>query len=183
MNLQATINIFLIAVNMFINAVFPSKCMKVVIVTGTPGTGKTSYAKKFAKQHSYLYVDVNAVIKSNNLREKYDRKRKCYAVDTDKLCKVLIRMIETEKQKKSAKTGMVIDSHLSHYLPKSYVDLCIVTKCDLCELKKRLEKRGYHKSKVRENLESEIFEVCLIEAQDNGHRIKIIHTDSKTCKK
>ena len=32
------------------------------------------------------------------------------------------------------KNGIVIDSHLSHYLSKKFVDLCIVTKCNLTNI-------------------------------------------------
>jgi adenylate kinase len=54
--------------------------------------------------------------------------------------------------------------------------LCIVTKCNLKELEKRLKKRGYNKAKIRENLDCEIFDVCLNEAMKKGHKIKIFDT-------
>ena len=146
--------------------------MKVILVSGTPGTGKTTYAGKLAKKKGYLYVDVNKVIASNKLSEGYDKKRKTKIIDTAKLNKVLIKLINEEKKKKTK--GLVIDSHLSHYLPKRYADLCVITKCSLKTLKKRLVKRGYDKDKVRENLDVEIFDVCRIEALERGHKIKII---------
>jgi adenylate kinase len=61
-------------------------------------------------------------------------------------------------------------------LPSKYVDLCYVTKCDLKTLKKRLEKRRYSKEKIRENLDAEILDVCLIEALENKHKVKVINT-------
>ena len=62
---------------------------------------------------------------------------------------------------KKTKNDIIIDSHLSHYLPRKYVDLCIVTKCDIKVLKNRLKNKKYSKSKVRENLDAEIFDICL----------------------
>ncbi|MBW2981137.1 AAA family ATPase [Candidatus Woesearchaeota archaeon] len=145
--------------------------MKTIIVTGTPGTGKTTLAKKLNKKLGYDYIDVKEIIKEDKLKEGYDRKKKCYIVDIKKLNKVLVETI-----KKAAKS-IIIDSHLSHYLPKKYVDLCIVTKCNLKELKKRLEKnKKYSKSKVRENLDCEIFDVCLNEAKEAGHKVIVIDT-------
>ena len=44
------------------------------------------------------------------------------------------------------------------------------------DLKKRLEKRGYSKQKIRENMDAEIFDVCLNEAKEEGHKIKIVRT-------
>ena len=145
--------------------------MKTIIVTGTPGTGKTTLAKKLSKKLKYAYIDVNNVIKENKLKEGYDRKKKCYVVDTKKLTKALNSII------KEATNDIIIDSHLSHYLPKKHVDLCIVTKCNLKKLKTRLEKkRNYPSSKVRENLDCEIFDVCLNEARESGHKVIVIDT-------
>ncbi len=141
----------------------------IIIVTGTPATGKTKVAKEIAKRLEYKYIDVNSIIKENKLTEDYDNKLKSKIVDINKLKKILMKI----------KGNAVIDSHLSHYLPKKFVDLCIVTKCDLKVLKKRLEKRGYNKEKIRENLNAEIFDVCLIEASEKKHKIMIIDTSKK----
>jgi len=145
--------------------------MKAIIVTGTPGTGKTTIAKQIAKEFSLEYVDVSKFIEKEGLKESYDSERKCMVVDTGKLSKVLIKLINKSEKK------LVIDSHLSHYLPKKHVKLCVVTKCGLKELKKRLKKRGYDEKKLRENLDSEIFDICLVEAKEAGHEIFVFQTD------
>jgi len=147
--------------------------MKVMIVTGTPGTGKTTVAKKLAKKYKAEYIDVNVIIKDNGLRESYDKKRKSYVVDINKLNKVLAKIITIARKHKKS---LIIDSHLSHYLPPKYVDCCYVTKTSLKTLKKRLQKRGYSKQKVAENMQCEIFDICLMEAQEAGHKVKIITT-------
>jgi len=72
--------------------------------------------------------------------------------------------------------GIIIDSHLSHYLPNKYVDLCIVLKCDLRQLKNRLKEKKYSKEKIRENLNAEIFDVCLNEAKEFKHKLIIVDT-------
>ena len=95
--------------------------MKVIIVSGSVGTGKTTIAKKIAKEKNYKYVDINNLIIKNKLHQGYDKKLKTRLVDTKILNKFLINLIEN-----SAGKGMVIDSHLSHYLPEKYVDLCII---------------------------------------------------------
>ena len=148
--------------------------MKAIIITGTPGTGKTVLAKDLAEKLSYSCVDVNKIIAKYHISEGYDEKRKTKIIDTKKLSKSLIK--EISSLKKTKVEGIIIDSHLSHYLPKKYADLCIVTKCDLKTLKKRLKKKKYHKDKIRENLDAEIFDVCLEEAKQGGHKITIIDT-------
>lgn len=148
--------------------------MKVIVVSGTPGTGKTEVAKALAKELNYEYVDVNKIIAENKLSEGYDDKRKCEIIDTKKLSEFIVKSI-IKKSKKS----LVIDSHLSHFLPSKNVDFCIITKCDLKTLEKRLKKKNYNKEKIRENLDSEVFDVCLEEAKERKHRILVVDTSKK----
>ena len=145
----------------------------IIIVTGTPGTGKTSIAKALAKKLKIPYLDVNTIIQEHKLKEEYDPKRQTYIVDEKKLSKILIKSIKKHKD-------LVIDSHLSHFISKKHVDICIVTKTDLKVLKKRLEKRKYSKNKVKENLDAEIFEICHTEAQEQGHHILLVDTSKKS---
>ena len=144
--------------------------MKIICVTGTPGTGKTTLSKKLAKIMNLYYLDVNKIISKYKLSERYDRKRKTKVIDTDKLNKKLILEIKNLKYNEKY-SGIIIDSHLSHYLPRKYVDFCIVTKCDIKELNKRLKKKKFHQSKIEENLEAEIFDVCLNEAKERKHNV------------
>ena len=148
----------------------------IIIITGTPGTGKTSLAKTLAKKLKIKYLNVNKVIQEYKLREKYERKRQTYIVNEKKLSKILVRLIKEYKD-------LIIDSHLSHFIPKKHVDICIVTKTDLKVLKKRLEKRKYSKAKVKENLDAEIFEICHTEAQDQGHNIILVDTTKNSINK
>ena len=144
--------------------------VKTIIVTGTPGTGKTTLSKELAKALSYSYVDINQIIKKYNLSEGFDKEKQCDIVDTKKLSRALVRTI------KCATKNLVIDGHLSYCIPLEWVDLCIVARCGLKELKKRLEGKGYDESKIRENMDAEIMDVCLVEAKENGHKVLEVNT-------
>lgn len=150
--------------------------MVVVIVTGTPGTGKTLLAKELAKK-GFEYVDANKVIEENKLVESFDKKRDTNVVDEKKLSDAFVKLIKSSKA-----ANIVIDSHMSHCIPAKYVDVCIVTKCGLKVLKKRLEKKGYSKEKVRENLDAEILDICLNEADEAGHKLLIVDTTKRSPK-
>tara|TARA_Y100000034_G_scaffold130846_1_gene190317 strand:+ start:3161 stop:3595 length:435 start_codon:yes stop_codon:yes gene_type:complete len=141
----------------------------VIIVSGTPCTGKTTIAKKIAKRNKLAYIDVNQIIKDNKLYSYYNKKDKSYVVDVKKLNRFLIKLIKEEKR-------IVLDSHLTHYLPAKYVDECIITKCNLKVLNKRLKKRKYSKEKIKVNMDCEIFDVCLVEAFENKHKVRIVDT-------
>ena len=43
-------------------------------------------------------------------------------------------------------------------------------------IKRRLEKRKYNKEKIRENIDCEIFDVCLTDALENKHKVIVIDT-------
>ena len=141
----------------------------IICVTGTPGTGKTTVAKILQKMLDFEYIDVMKLIKKNKLYDYFDTKTKSYIVDVDKVVPALTKELKSVK-------NAIVDSHLSHYLPKKCVDLCIVTKCELKELKKRLQKRKYSPEKVRENLDAEIFGVCLYEAKEKNLNTFVLYT-------
>lgn len=146
--------------------------MKVICVTGTPGTGKTAIAKKLSEKYGFYCLDVNRVIAKNKLAESYDKKRKAKVIDIQKLNKFLIHHLEANKKLK----GIIIDSHLSHYFPKKYANLAVVAKCSIKELSKRLKKRKYSQAKIKENLQAEIFDICYNEALERGHKIIVLDT-------
>ena len=152
----------------------PNKPNKVIIVTGTPGTGKSFLAKKLSLLIGYGYIDVNKLVKVQRLYDSYNPLMDTFIVNTNKLSTYLIAIIS------SAKKGLIIDSHLSHFLPRNYVNLCIVCKCNLKTLKRRLDSRNYSLSKIRENLDSEIFDVCYNEAKEIHKEIIVADCSTKS---
>ena len=150
---------------------------KALIVTGSVGSGKTIIAKELAKKINYKFIDLNGLIKQNKLQGKYIKKLDTYEVDINKLNKFLDKLI------KESKENLIIDSHMSHYLRPETVGLCVVCKCELKELKRRLEARGYSKEKIRINLDAEIFDVCLVEATERKHHILIVDTTKESADK
>lgn len=144
--------------------------MKAILVTGTPATGKTLLAKALAARLGCRHIKVKDIIKEHDLEESYDRTRHCSIVDEEDLRGVLEKIIEDSSE------CLVIDSHMSHFVGKDKASICIVTKCDLKELKRRMEARGYPEDKIKDNLECEIMQVCESEAFDQGHNIVIVNT-------
>jgi len=148
----------------------------ILTCTGTPGTGKTELCKELAKQLKVKYVDVNKIIDKYKLAESYDAARETMVVDERKLAKALVALIRKG-------TSMIIDSHMAHEIPAKHVDWCIVTKCDPCVLRKRLERKGYPKEKVQENLDAEILDICRSEAEQKGHKTIVVDTTRQNAKR
>ena len=137
---------------------------KVIIITGTPGSGKSMLASLLARKFAFERIDLHRHY--GQVSVGYDAKKQCFMVDIKKLVKLV------QEKLKVSKNGIVIDSHIAHLIPKKLVSLCVVLVCsDLKLLQRRLRRRGYSKAKVRENLDAEIFQVCLLEAKARGHRI------------
>ncbi len=145
----------------------------IIVVTGSPATGKSTLAKQLAEELGFEHIDLNRVIEERGWHEGRDEKRDTLVVDETTLTRRVKALVKPKKD-------YIIDSHLSHFISSKIVDVCIVCTCELKELKKRLEKRGYAAEKVRENLDAEIFETCRLEAEENGHKIIIVDTSKET---
>ncbi len=144
-----------------------------ILLTGSVGTGKSALAANLAKKLGYTHICVSRLLKKHKeLVSGYDKKRKASIVDTGRLVKFLLKILKNNK-------NIIIDSHLSHHIPSKYVDLCIVAKCDIKVLSKRLGRRGYNKDKIIENVQAEIFDVCLEEAKNMKHNIMVVDTTRK----
>jgi adenylate kinase len=166
----------------------------IITISGTPGVGKTFIAKKIAKSSKgrLEYFDLNRYIKTNKLYDSYDKKDKTFDVDIELLKKDINPTLKKNRSKdksmdsmvtKSVKAevfmkkipkdaeGIIVDSHLSHYLESDY---CIIVRTDLKKLYKRLKGRKYSKSKIHDNIEAEIFEACLDEARKMKRKVIVV---------
>lgn len=56
-----------------------------IVITGTPGVGKTSHCELLAKNTGLKHLSVNQIIKDRNCHEGWDDKLQSYIVDEDKV--------------------------------------------------------------------------------------------------
>lgn len=131
-----------------------------ILITGTPGVGKSILAAKLSKKLDCLPVDVSTLVKSKRLYTKVDRKRRTVIADKRRLKSAIGKIIRENKNK-----HLVISTHyLGDYLPTRQVKSCFVLRLNPEKLRQRLVSRGWLRSKIRENVEAELIGVCLYEA-------------------
>ncbi|KAK5109428.1 hypothetical protein LTR62_006987 [Meristemomyces frigidus] len=131
-----------------------------IIITGTPGVGKTTHCQQLATATRLHHLDINEVVKKHNIGESStdpdDPNTKI--VDEDRL----LDCIENDLEE----GGQIIDWHACDLFPPSLIDLVCVVRCDNKLLYDRLKKRGYSGKKLEENMDCEIMEVLLQEARE-----------------
>lgn len=139
----------------------PSRAKPNILITGTPGTGKSSLAERVASAVSFSQYDVSAVAKEEKLCAEYDEELDTYVIDEDM---VLDHM---EERLGAAGGGYVVDYHSCDLFPERWFDLVVVLTCDNSELHDRLKARGYGEKKIAKNVECEIFQTIVEEARES----------------
>ncbi|KAL3445168.1 AAA domain-containing protein [Aspergillus insuetus] len=130
-----------------------------IIITGTPGVGKTVHCEQLAQDTGLRHLSINQIAKDRGCYDTYDEELKTWVVDEDKL----LDAIEDEV----LQGGFLIDWHACDLFPKSWIDLVVVLRCPSTSVHyDRLSSRGYHETKLQENLDAEIFAVLLEEARE-----------------
>ena len=135
------------------------KFRKVILVTGTPGVGKTTISQKLASELDALYIDIKELVKKEKLIASIDETRRTIIADTEKVSKRVQKILE------SSEGNSIIEGHYAvDVLPEKEVNTVFVLRRDPAELMDVLEKRGFKGKKLWENLAAEILDVCLLDA-------------------
>jgi adenylate kinase len=133
---------------------------QVILITGTPAVGKTTTAKALAAKLQAEYINLTDFAKTHNLTLGEDKERCTVVIDEEKMQQKLGEIIDA-----SQNSNIIIDGHYAAAVtPKDHVANVFVLRRNPKELKTFMEKRGYSGSKMWENLQAEIIDVCLGEA-------------------
>ncbi|MBD3193798.1 MAG: AAA family ATPase [Candidatus Lokiarchaeota archaeon] len=128
--------------------------MRLLLITGTPGTGKTTVSKKIINNVYGRLISLNEIILNKNLYESYDKDRETYVINHEKLYQYLIKKIN-EIEKLNFKF-LIIEGHFADIVPNNFIDIVVVLRTHPDELYKRLKSRNYSESKIKENIQAEI---------------------------
>lgn len=132
---------------------------RVLVVTGTPGVGKTMVSKVLAERLEGLYISLTDIVKRENLRLYMDSERDTIVADLRVLSDRVSNIIN------ESSCDVVVDGHYaSEVVSSEVVSYAFVLRIEPDKLRQRLRERGYSEEKVLENLASEVLDVCLFDA-------------------
>ncbi|HHT19559.1 MAG: adenylate kinase family protein [Euryarchaeota archaeon] len=154
----------------------------IILITGTPGTGKTTIAPLLGKTLKCPVIDVNQLVDEKHLYTGVDPEKGYKIVDMDALTRELHGIIINRKESHGQKdknlqdqSCILIEGHLSHNFPLA--DYVVVLRTEPKILRDRLQKRNWKDSKIRENLQAEALDICTWEAyQTHGSKVHEVNT-------
>ena len=132
-----------------------------VLLTGTPGTGKTVIASALSKETGLKIIHINEEVGEDYLYIEDGSK----VVDLKKLSKKIKGKLEGD---------CIIEGHLAQLLDIEGV--VIVLRTHPGELGGRLLKKGFSGDKLEENLEAEALDIILIESLESHDEVYEIDT-------
>jgi adenylate kinase len=150
--------------------------MKIIILSGTPGTGKTSVSKVISKTINSELISLNELAISKGITIEYDDSRDTHVIDDKKLVKLASKLIKNYKDQ--AIKYLIIESHFSDIIPQEFIDIAIVLRCDPDVLIKRLEERNYKRAKIIENAQTEILGNCVNFLINKNLKVPVLEIDT-----
>lgn len=136
--------------------------MRVIVITGTPGVGKTTISKALATKLRALYLSVGDLVKTENLILGVDVERQTLIADLKKLRERINSIIFSSSQ------DVIVDGHYaSDVTSRNLVSYAFVLRRDPDDLKIKLKEKGFKELKILENVTSELLDVCLIDTVNN----------------
>ncbi|KAG5498687.1 hypothetical protein JKF63_02974 [Porcisia hertigi] len=141
-----------------------------ILITGTPGTGKTSMAEMIADElDDFQHVEVGKLVKEHHFYTEYDENLDTHIIeeeDEDRLLDFMEPMM--------VKGGNhVVDYHSSELFPERWFHIVVVLHTSTEVLFERLSNRQYSEAKRSENMEAEIQCICEEEARE-AYREEIV---------
>ena len=142
-----------------------------ILITGTPGVGKTATASLVAERLGFQHLCVGDLVKQNKFYEGKDEKFDSMILDEDRLLDHMEQMLADAADEER---GVVVDYHGCDLFPERWFDLVLVLRAKTDVLYDRLVERGYSETKRSENMECEIMQIVLDEARAS-YAEEIVH--------
>jgi len=134
--------------------------LTVIVIGGTPGTGKTEVARVLGSLLSVEVFSLGQLADDAGCVKAIDKARNTGVVDEDCLVDAIISLLEKKKGR------LIIEGHYIDLIPSKEVEHAFILRTHPQVLRERLKQRGYSEAKVAENVEAEVIGVCQMDALD-----------------
>jgi adenylate kinase len=144
----------------------------IILITGTPGVGKTTVSSILVEKIDAHLVNINELVDERHLYTGIDEEKGYKIVDLDALFNEMDKIIEGIDDPDK---HIIVEGHLSHLFENS--DMVIVLRANPDVLRHRMDAKGWKAAKIRENIEAEAIDVCSYEAFEiHGDKVNEIDT-------
>lgn len=130
-----------------------------ILVTGTPGVGKTTLSRRIVEATGIKYICITDYVKRNNLYTTYCGELDTYVFDETVVHSHLLDSVYELR-------SFVIDTHSPSVASGIPFDIIFHVHCSTSELFDRLAARDYSVEKITENIDCEIFNVIGEDLED-----------------
>ena len=132
----------------------------IIIVTGTPGVGKTAVGKLLAERLGSEFLSLGDLVKKQRLHKGFDRSARSYIIDEPAVKRMLKGYLKDHREKR-----IVFETHsFNSILQKTHGMVAVVLRLDPLVLARRLKERNWPKLKIWENVEAELIDLSLCDS-------------------
>ncbi len=127
-----------------------SNLNSIFLLSGTPGTGKTTLVHYLHDHYQYQYISLGEEVLANNLFSREDPTRDTKIVDEKKFNQFFTQKLQLIHE------PVIVEAHYADMLENPRISLGFILRCHPHILEARLQTRNYTQDKINENIQAEL---------------------------
>ncbi|MCY0868546.1 MAG: adenylate kinase family protein [Desulfurococcus sp.] len=143
-----------------------------IVIAGTPGTGKTSVSRELSLITGLPVVDLGSFALEKGFIVDFDYERNSYVVDEDALSQSIVELAS------KSESDLIVSTLYPEILKPEIVRYVFVLRTHPLILEKRLEAKNWSRRKINENIMAEILGVVSYNAVEAFGEEKVFEVDT-----